>query len=194
MASFKDCNECSRASNNKSFNCPPRMADGRHFTDYRPRCYGQYLIKENNNIPSSYDYRMYLTRNASGIMKKNALDAYSTNKCGPCAEPYDEGTMVPESSKEQCNARTCTFSKADPSGLGLGRQYYNPADEKAFRAEFVKAKERENKYFKSNANCCTTPEDDLYYYPIDGSVKNTYDRYSVPGGGVPLSGGDYLKA
>lgn len=194
MASFKDCDECTRVSNNKSFNCPPRMSDGRHFTDYRPRCYGQYMVKIDNNIPSSFDYRMYLTRNASDIMKKNAFDAYSTNKCGPCAEPYDEGTMLPEQSKEQCNARTCTFTKNDPYGIGLGRQYYDKEEEQKFRADFVKAKERENDYFKNNANCCTTQADDLQYYPIDGNVKTHYERYSTPGGGMPLSGGDFLKA
>ena len=25
-------------SNNKYFDCPPRMSDGRNFTDYRPSC------------------------------------------------------------------------------------------------------------------------------------------------------------
>lgn len=194
MASFKDCDECTRVSNNKFFNCPPRMADGRHFTDYRPRCYGQYLLKIDNGIPSSFDYRMYLTHNASDLMKKNAFEAYTTNRCGPCAEPYDVGTMLPEYNKQQCNSRTCSMSVNDPWGLGLGRQYYDKNEEQAFRAEFIKAKEKENEYFKANANCCTTAEDDLYYYPIDGEVKNNYERYSMPGGGVALSGGDYLKA
>lgn len=193
MASFKDCDECTRASNNKFFNCPPRMSDGRHFTDYRPRCFGQYLMKVNNNIPSSFDYRMYLTRNASDIMRKNAFDSYSTNKCGPCTEPYDVGTMLPEQSKQECNTRTCSFAKTDSSGIGMGRQYFKQGDEEKFRKEFIKAKEQENDYFKKNANCCTSASDDLYYYPIDGAVKNMYARYSTPGGGVPLSGGDYLK-
>lgn len=194
MASFKDCDECTRASSNKFFNCPPRMADGRHFTDYRPRCYGQYILKNQNEIPSSFDYRMYLTRNASDIMKKNAFDAYMTNRCGPCMEPYDVGTMVPEHEKQQCNSRTCSFAPHDENGLGLGRQYHDAKAEEAFRAEFIKAKEKESEYFKSSANCCTTENDDMFYYPIDGMVKTEYDRLSVPGGGVPLSGGDYLKA
>lgn len=191
---FKDCEECSRVSNNKFFNCPPRMADGRHFTDYRPRCFGQYLIKvDGGNIPSSYDYRMYLTRNAGDIMKKNAFDAYSTNKCGPCMEPYDEGTMMPERQKQECNSRTCTFDIDNPSGLGLGRQFYDRKMEEQFRKEFIAEKEKENQYFKNTANCCTSPAEDMMYYPIDGMVKNNYERYSTPGGGVPLSGGDILK-
>ena len=187
---FKDCEECSRVSNNKFFNCPPLMADGRHFTDYRPRCYGQYMVKDNNNIPSSFDHRMYLTRNASEIMAKNALDAYQNNVCGPCMEPFDVGTMLPEHEKQKCNTRTCSVKVTDQEGLGLGRE--NVFADKG-RQEFLRQKEMETEYFKSNANCCSTLEDDLNYYPIDGVVKSTYDRYSVPSGGIPLSGGDLRK-
>ena len=31
-------NLCYKTSNNKYSDCPPRMADGRHFTDFRPNC------------------------------------------------------------------------------------------------------------------------------------------------------------
>lgn len=193
MATFKECDECTRVSNNKAFNCPPRMSDGRQFTEYRPRCVSQYMIKDNNNIPSSFDYRMYLTRNAEAIMKKNAFEAYQINRCGPCQEPYDVGTMLPEKTKQVCNTRTCTFKDEEDLGIGMGRYYSDPAIEDTYRKEFIKAKVAENDYFKSNANCCTTNVDDSYYYPIDGDVKTTYDRYSIPGGGVPLSGGDSLQ-
>lgn len=190
---FKNCDECNRASNNKFFNCPPRMADGRHFTDYRPRCYGQYLVKYENQIPTSFDYRMYLTRHANDIMKKNAVDAYIQNKCGPCMEPYNEGTMANEKSKQECNTRTCKFSPHDATGIGLGRQYFDAKKEMEFQRDFIEAKEAEMKYMKENANCCTTAIDDLKYYPIDGIVKNHYERHSIPGGGVPLSGGDLIR-
>lgn len=190
---FKNCDECTRVSNNKFFNCPPRMSDGRHFTDYRPHCFGQFLMKAENEIPSSFDYRMYLTRNASEIMKKNAVDAYSSNKCGPCMEPYDEGTMLAEKQKQTCTTRTCKFETSNPYGLGLGRQFYDKNSEDKFRTDFIREKEKESAYFKSNANCCSTSTDDLSYFPIDGVVANHYARYSTPGGGMPLSGGDLLK-
>lgn len=190
MASLKDCQECSRVSNNKYFNCPPRMSDGRHFTDYRPRCFGQYLQKINNNLPSSFDYRMYLTHNASEIMQNNAYNAYSDNRCGPCEEPYDIGTMLPEQSKQVCNSRMCSFNQGDNFGVGVGRQYIDPEIEKEKRKDFLDAKIQENEYMKYNINCCTNISDDAQYYPIDGSIETVYDRYSSPSGGVPLSGGD----
>lgn len=179
----KDCEACSRVSNNKFSNCPPLMADGRHFTDYRPRCFSQYLVTPNGNFPSSFDYRMYLTRNADGIMKKNALDAYRTNVCGPCVEPYNIGTMLPEKTVQSCNTRTCTFNKNDPNGLGLGRFF---GDKDTTRTEFLQQKKAESDFFKSKDNCCAPAIDNLYLYPIDGVTRNNYERYSVPGGGVPF--------
>ena len=41
---------CYRTSNNKFFNAPPRMADGRHFTDYRPSCDANSSVRNNQNI------------------------------------------------------------------------------------------------------------------------------------------------
>ena len=192
MAEFKDCDGCTRASNNKYFNCPPRMSDGRHFTDYRPRCEGQYLAKIENNIPSSFDYRMYLTRNATDIMKKQALDAYISNRCGPCEEPFNVGTMLPEKTTQSCNTRTCKFVNNDDTGIGVGRQYFDPTEEAKFRQEFIGAKEQEMQYFKYNNNCCATAQDDMNYYPIDGLVQSEYERYSIPSGGIPMSGGDSM--
>lgn len=179
-----DCEACSRVSNNKFFNCPPLMADGRHFTDYRPRCFSQYLVTPNGNFPSSFDYRMYLTRNANEIMKKNVLDAYRTNVCGPCVEPYNVGTMLPEQTVQTCNERTCSFKSNDPNGLGLGR--FTGKGQANVRDEFLQQKKAEQEYFKSNNNCCAPAIDNLYLYPIDGVTHNSYERYSVPGGGVPF--------
>ena len=44
---------CYKTTNNKYFNCPPRMSDGRHFTDYRPVCDVNNLIASNNNLVSN---------------------------------------------------------------------------------------------------------------------------------------------
>jgi len=104
-------------SDNKYANCPPRMADGRHFTDYRPRCYQQYSERYSNGIQSSFDYRMFLTRNATDIMMKNAAEAYNVNMCGPCVS-----TAVPELTKQTCDDRVCRFDLNNPYGLGVGRK------------------------------------------------------------------------
>ena len=37
-------------SNNKYFDCPPRMDDARHFTDYRPNRDVNNKIRHNNKI------------------------------------------------------------------------------------------------------------------------------------------------
>ena len=41
---------CYKTSNNKYAKCPPRMDDGRHFTDYRPNHEINKHIIENNKI------------------------------------------------------------------------------------------------------------------------------------------------
>ena len=57
--------DCHKTSNNKYFNCPPRMDDGRHFTDYRPSCHVNNLVRSNNAVLNSHEYRMFLTHNAN---------------------------------------------------------------------------------------------------------------------------------
>lgn len=191
MAEFKQCQDCERPSNNQYFNCPPRMADGRHFTDYRPRCTQQFQDKISNSLMSSYDYRMFLQNNASDLILRNASSAYTQNRCGPCVEPYEQGTMLPEFEKQTCNARTCSFGVSDPYGLGLGRNFGEEDDEA--KQAFLTAKQKETLYFKQNAQCCGTVQDEMQYYPIDGVVASGYARPAMPGGGVPMTGGDLLK-
>lgn len=190
MALFKECTECERPSNNKFFNCPPRMDDGRHFTDYRPRCTQQFQDKISKKIMSSYEQRMFLTANADDLIKLNARNAYMMNRCGACVEPYDQGTMVPDLESQQCNSRTCSFGVNDPYGLGLGRKYYTEDVDQQFKKRFIEEKEKEQKYFRETAQCCGTKQDDIQYFPIDGDVKGDMPRPAVPSGGTPLTGGD----
>jgi hypothetical protein len=192
MAALKNCEECTRPSNNQYFNCPPRMSDGRHFTDYRPRCAQQYQDKISNKLMSSYEHRMYLVQNADAIMKQNAAESYNTNKCGPCVEPYDQGTMMPEFEKQECNERTCSFGVSDSYGLGLGRQFYTQARDDSFKQKFLAEKQKETDFFKQSAQCCGTINDDIQYFPLDGMIEKEYPRPTVPGGGKPFSGGDRI--
>ena len=48
-----------RTTDNKHFHCPPRMDDGRHFTDYRSNCHFNNLVRANNAVMNSHDYRMF---------------------------------------------------------------------------------------------------------------------------------------
>lgn len=104
--------------------CPMRMADGRTFTDYQPRCarndgwqqlFGQQL--------NSYDLRQYLISNADQLMQANRTVASCGAQCAPCKTPWNKGTMLPESSMVKCNAQTCSIAAGDPFGLGQGRDY-----------------------------------------------------------------------
>jgi hypothetical protein len=48
--------------------CPPRMEDGRFFTDYRPRCVVDSSIRSQNNINNNFDYRMFLVNNGEKMI------------------------------------------------------------------------------------------------------------------------------
>ncbi len=65
---------CYKTTNNKYFNCPPRMDDGRHFTDYRPNCFLNNLLAGNNNLQNSFELRTFLTNNAVDLMNSSCFD------------------------------------------------------------------------------------------------------------------------
>ena len=107
-------NTCNKTSNNKYFNCPARMDDGRAFTDYRPSNTVDDMIRYSNNVMSSYDYRQFLIHNADNIMEINNL--YTTEKVG-----CDSCNAVPIPFKT-----TCEYNKSydrcitsDSNGIGL---------------------------------------------------------------------------
>lgn len=76
---------CDKTSNNKYFNCPPRMDDGRHFTDYRANCYVNNLVRMTNDIVGSYEYRQFLIDNAEALMQSNREYTEMKNGCSPCS-------------------------------------------------------------------------------------------------------------
>ena len=83
------------SNNNKNYaSCPPRMDDGRHFTDYRPNCFVNNLIQSQNNITDSYKYRMFLQENASKLMELNRLYAVKRNYCDSCDAPEMKNTKM----------------------------------------------------------------------------------------------------
>lgn len=130
------------------------MADGRHFTDYRPRCDINYLYPRDVAM-SSYDYRMYLTHNAENIMSKDREAAYRKNVCGPCMEPYEVGTMLPEQTMIECNTQSCRFRVNDPNGLGLGRTFNTTSDAEKAKNAFYELKKKEQSDAMSKYASCT---------------------------------------
>ena len=175
---------CYKSSNNKYFKCPPRMDDGRHFTDYRPNCHVNNLIRSNNAIMSSHEYRMFLTHNASKLMDLNRTYTVQKNGCGPCTEPYHEGTMLSEQTVQSCNNKTCTAELKNVSGLGIGRKYNKDSDKCVDWPEQLPI---EQPY-----NCCADTNSLFNYYnDIDSKVQgDLINRSAHPSGGDIMSGGD----
>lgn len=122
--------ECYKTSNNKYSDCPPRMSDGRHFTDYRPSNQLELLLASDNNIQSSHQYRNFLQKNGNVIMNKNREVAVNLNGCSNCSnsnrgvEGFDNGTMLPEKYIQTCGPNGCNTKLNDENGIGLGRNYY----------------------------------------------------------------------
>ena len=77
-------NQCNRTSDNRYFDCPPRMSDGRHFTDYNHPKLREYDMMHLNNLKNNNTYRSMLLDNASKIMAINRNISSERNACGPC--------------------------------------------------------------------------------------------------------------
>lgn len=173
--------QCKYASNNKFFQCPPRMADGRHFTDYRPNCDLQNDL--NKSGLNSNDMRNWLTRNADSVMKKNNKMAMTKNGCGPCKGTV--GTMLPEQTRVQCNKRRCKTIVTDVNGLGMGRQFSEEplAGVNVYGEVVIRTAD--------DVNCCGRPEEVFNYYGDAVLPENAkyLERETVLGGRA-MSGGD----
>lgn len=98
--------------------CPPQMADGRQFTDYRTRVDSVQNMLTNNW--SSYEYRQHLINNAEQEMDQQRNTAHDGSFCTPCKAPYDIGTMLPETEKIVCTSQSCKIVET-PFGRGIGR-------------------------------------------------------------------------
>lgn len=66
---------CYSGSNNIHFDFPPIMADGRNYSSWQPDAVVNENIQKKENITSSWQYRQFLTNNASNIMKTNSFQA-----------------------------------------------------------------------------------------------------------------------
>lgn len=170
---------CTRTSNNKHFKCPPRMDDGRHFTDYRPHCHIENLIQRNNGTHSSFQNRLFLTQNAEQLMELNRKEACSKNCCGPCQPPYQISTTMPEGRAMVTNTDLpCGAKRSQPSSIPTNSD--SPLACPEWNEGMVDA---------TGKNCCTPPSDAATYYPV--SMKDVIiPRVANPGGGIPLNGGD----
>jgi hypothetical protein len=120
---------CDKTSNNKFFDCPPMMADGRNFTDYRSNRYVNQLVAQNNNVQSSNQYRKFLMNNAEGLMELSHKYLYQKNGCNECdAQKIPIETMCKyNSSYGTCYVNSTTGLGIQNVGDGMdGVQKYQP--------------------------------------------------------------------
>lgn len=99
--------------------CPNRMADGRHFTDYSPRCSQLLAMPTPMN---SYEFRQYMMHNAVKIMTASRSSSIAHNSCPGCPDAASQGTMLAEQYMTTCTKQTCWTTPNDHCGLGTGRR------------------------------------------------------------------------
>jgi len=107
-------NNCNKTSNNKYFDCPARMDDGRTFTDYRPSSSVDDMIRYSNNVMSSYEYRQFLIHNANNIMNVNMQ--YTVDKVGVINCNASE---IPMNTVCNVNKQYSKCSQTNPNGIGI---------------------------------------------------------------------------
>ncbi len=197
MMELESCDVCTKPTDNRKLNCPPRMADGRHFTDYRPRCAlnsrSTYVIKDVRNkdpmdvkMPpnNSYDLRQYLIQNGEKLMHMNREEAFVRNMCGPCT--INPSTMLPEQTMVTCDKQICRTNLNDANGLGQGRNFFTQGQERGGALDPRRMKD-------DPKSCCVTPEDDYEFYPINATIEEDYGRLTMPSGGKPLRASDRVR-
>lgn len=123
---------CYKASNNKYFNCPPLMADGRHFTDYRPQCQVMASLSKKTRFHCSLQQRLFLTTHGAKLIQENQKAACVKNSCAPCHKtgPGREDEPTPFSESDNASPHSASHSNccADSSSLF---NYYGHSTSKA---------------------------------------------------------------
>lgn len=191
MSATRTCEPCTRTSDNKHWDCPPRMADGRLFTDYRPRCDINLQYRQ-QPMTGSFDYRQFLITNGEKVIGQHRSQAYRGAYAGPCVQPYNKGTVLPEKDAFVCDAVTCRRVEGDPTGLGTGRQYGMLPQQQAALDQFLREQEAAQQRLRTRGNCCDNPLDGGYH-PLPGvssGLSMQGARFTIPSGATPLSGGD----
>lgn len=180
---------CTRASDNGAWGCPARMADGRLFTDYRPRCAIQLQFQ--GPMVGSYDYRQYLTQNGLALREAARDKARQAAQCGPCKGPFEVSTMLPEADKFVCDKMSCQRVTASPGGLGTGRAY-TTGGPSAWEVAANDVRKRNAAQAGAQPNCCACGQAPAYYPMRHSSIAAMQQqdvRWAVPGAGAALSGG-----
>ena len=177
---------CYKTGDNKYRDCPPRMSDGRHFTDYRPECSVNSLIKQDNDLTNNNNLRIFLQENGAELIEKNREYACSMNCCGPCDEVEGfESTMLPEAVIQKTDITGAEFVKGNNRGLGLGRDYGVSG--------ICNDRPDSGTFNETKPNNCVSVEDAFSY--LGDTTKTGLGRHTSPRGGtLKVSGWDPLSS
>lgn len=97
-----------------------RMADGRIFTNWMPRCADRVANMNANKFKSSYEYRQWLIHNGEKMMNDERQALLDEKSCKPCFDFSEPGTMLPERRMLSCDANVCSVKMTLADGLGIG--------------------------------------------------------------------------
>ena len=92
---------------------PARMSDGRFITDYYPNCSMNLSAQKNM---SSWQYKLFLTRNATQIM--GSIRDFNHKKYG-CDNCNDPSIPLQNQYLQDCTNYACHISEVNPKGVGL---------------------------------------------------------------------------
>jgi len=171
-------NNCYKTSNNKYFDCPARMSDARHFTDYKPNCELNAMIKLDNKLNNSFEVRQFLQNNASNLMNVNKQHSCQLTCCN-----LKEGfanTMLPAKNTVTCDKKSCQKQQTNPNGLGDTINYFTEN-----RVEKCDNLPTHWPVSNQDTNSCVTPLDN-YYYLGNSNDQESILRNALPLGGSPL--------
>jgi len=103
---------CYAGSNNIHFDFPPIMSDGRNFSKWQPGASINQEIRQENGIKSNWQYRKYLTENATTVIKANQVEA--CDECCYCPSS-NAGQSVPNSPflYKSCMEKSQPYGYAD---------------------------------------------------------------------------------
>mgnify|MGYP000644107410 CR=1 FL=1 len=185
------------ASNNKYFSCPPRMNDGRHFTDYVSNKKMNLMLGQKarmGTIPDNHQYRQFLIRKTPNLIRSQRKFAVRKNGCRQGAMTHDgtwvspcamSGLVLPEKNSQNCTISGCSLQEIDADGLGVGRNVLN------YKESIQTGKQSNHKKgAKRKFHCGYQPEDAFNYY----GYQNKSNQHLRPtnGGGEALTGGDKI--
>ena len=106
---------CYKTSDNKHSSSPPRMNDGRHFTDYRSNNLINHLLIKNNKVHNNHDYKTFLIENSDKLRELNWNYACQKNCHKECQDSID----IPHQSEFICNQKVCHHRDINKNGVGV---------------------------------------------------------------------------